>query len=636
MKRHVLALALASTTAMATCTPAGAAVAKHDSTTTLNNSGRLATQALKIDGAAPTSATMSVTLQVGTPDQAEAAKLIASGTVLAPAQYAAKFGTSQASLDAVQKWAREQGLDVVSMSAKGGQVSVRGDVAEINKAFKVQMKTARLHGQRGLAVDKAPQVPASLGLTGVAGLNPVGHMRPYSTQGQDAARRSEVTPSASVKTSAGDKSDGKPDCSAYWGDHLLPSAKKYALESNVLCGYTPSDLPKMYGVSSLAKQKPTLGILLWGGDGDMKETTNDYMRSAHYPLLTDYKSVIEPVNANMKDCGPLDIQGEQALDVQSSHAIAPSAAIRYYGAASCYDADLTTELQKMVDAHEVTTISMSFGMPYDDGMTPADQQAWDRPLTEAALIGISTFASSGDRGNNSTDNDLGPNGTPDGKPHIGFPASSAWTTAVGGTSVGMRKNGSIPVLAGWENAFFTQPAPSKPVFNPLALPISGAGGGVSAVETQPTWQKGVIANSTTMRAVPDIAGLADPYTGYTIRSREYRKDAEGNVVGSDVNYDSYGGTSLSSPIVAALTGLAKATKHSNVGLITPMLYKAKGKGLNDVNQPGQAGVALMSKKFGVVIVGLDGEPEDLVSAYGWDNVTGLGSPAGLKFVNLFK
>lgn len=636
MKRRSVLAAIAALSTAAVL-PATSAHATGGGTAVLHNSGKLTTSALKVDAVAPGNTPMNVTLQLPLRNTSLIRSMVASGHTISPAQYAARFAPSAASVAKVANWAKAQGFTVKYSSVNGGQVTVAGTVAKVNKSFGVTMHRASLHGVKGLAVTQDPTVPADLGITGIAGLNTVHHVTPNNAM-QEGSRRSRITPGAKMTAFKGPKSDGSTACANYWGDHLFPKAKKYAQESNYICGYNPRDLATMYGVKNAKALKPTLGILLWGGDTEMLKQTNEYMAGANYPALTDYQAVIEPPSAGMADCGPYDIQGEQALDVQSSHAIAPNAAIRYYGAASCYDSDLTSEMQKMIDAGQVSTISMSFGMAYDDGMTAADMAAWDRPMTEAALVGISTFASSGDSGNNSTTNDLGAGGAPDGKPHIGYPASSEFTTAVGGTSVGMLENGKTPVNAGWEDQFYLQKDTNKKQFSVISdHPIYGAGGGVSAVSTQPPWQKGVVRGSRTMRAVPDVAAIADPYTGYTVRFRTYSFDGNGNPIGSEVGYATYGGTSLASPVVAAIVGLAKEHNHSSLGLAAPKLYQLRNSNaLNDINQADRSGVFFNSRKWGPEVVAFDGKPENLVTNRGWDNVTGVGSPNGMKFIRAFK
>lgn len=641
MKRRstIAAIAAVSTLVAAPVATAATASAAGNGKSVLHNSGKLTTSALSVEAPATGGTPMSVTLQLPLRNQAQLQQLVNAGTVISPAQYAARFAPNSSSVSKVAAWAKSQGFTVRSTSSDGGSVSVTGNVAKVNKAFGVTMHRASLHGVHGLAVDTSPSVPSDLGLSGIAGLNTVSRMRSDRAV-QEGSTRSTMRPGARKNTAFGKgaASLGSTQCSNYWGDNLYPTAKKYSLESNYICGYAPADLTTMYGVKGAQTKSPVLGILLWGGDSDLQSTVNSYMHAANYPALTNYTSVIETANAGMADCGPYDIQGEQAMDVESSHAIAPKSAIQYYGAASCYDSDLAGELQKMVDAHQVTTISMSFGEPYDDGMTAADQAVWDRPLAQADVTGISTFASSGDAGNNSTDNDLGAGGAPDGKPHIGYPASSSFITAVGGTSVGLSANGKTPVNAGWEDQFYNQYDPIQPIFSLVAgHPIYGAGGGVSSVSAQPPWQKKVVTGSTTMRAVPDIAADGDPYTGFTVYSREYTTDSTGSPTGSSLQFSTIGGTSLSSPVVAAVVGLAKAYNNSSIGLATPKLYRLRGTGaLTDINQPGKSGVWFNSAKWGPEIVAFDGKPQNLVSKKGWDNVTGVGSPNGMNFIRAFK
>ncbi|NHN57263.1 S8/S53 family peptidase [Calidifontibacter sp. DB0510] len=640
MKRRKVAVLAAATTALSVI-PGAAAMAAGDGSTVLSNSGVVTnTPGARVLGAAPATDAMSVTLQLPMRNVARANQLVAKGTVLTPAQYRAQFGASEAQLRKVSQWAAKQGLRVTSVSADSGQVSVAGSVATVNKAFKVSMKRATLNGVRGLAVDRSPSVPSSLGLSGVAGLNTL-HRMTTKNATPKLAKGLSKTASGGMKSgargintpNANGATDGSAACAPYWGDHLLVggAGKKYAQQSNFLCGYQPKDLGRMYGVTSAQSKSPTIGILLWGNDPNMLSLTNSYMQSKGFPILpaSNYSTVVAAPNAQMQDCGPNDVIVEQALDVQSSHAMAPNAKIQYYGAASCYDDALTASLQKMVSAHQVTTISMSFGTSSDVGMTAADKDLWDRPMRQAALTGISVFASSGD----DQDNSRIQGG--DGRPHVGYPASSSFVTAVGATSVGMTSTGAQPVVAAWENSYYTQPSPtSGPFVNVTAsVGYDGGGGGASAVSAQPTWQKGKVTGSTTMRMVPDVSAVGNPYTAYTIRARFY-DPATNTFTTSD---EAIGGTSLSSPVLAAEVALAKAYNGSSIGLAAQKIYSLMGtSAIKDVNAPRVAGATLRSQSGTIYTIGFDDKPLSLQSAPGWDNATGVGTPNGWAFVTAFK
>ena len=641
VNRVHLAAATAVVTAVALTPCVTAAGAPAAGRTMLANSGVISDSSgarVQFGGPAADATPMSLTLQLPLRNQTQVDRLIARGTVLSPAQYAALVAPSTAAIARVRAWATGRGFTVTSVSRDSGQVSVEASVGRVDSAFGVRVHSATLGSRRGLAVTSNPTVPNTLGLSGIAGLNALS--RAHTTHLELPAHARSAVPATSGRVAPRAVSDGSKACAPYWDDHLYPAAsgQKFALESNYLCGYLPADLTGMYGVKAAQSKAPAIGLLLWGNEPAMLAQTNRYMSAYSYPTLKTYITNVAASNAQVQarhpDCDPYNAGTETSLDVQSSHAISPNSPIYYYGAKSCYDNDLSTELQLMVDQHKVSTISMSFGGYQDDAgsLMPADRAAYDRALQQASLTGISTFAASGDDGDNSTQ-------TTDAAPHVGYPASSTYTTAVGGTSIGYYKNGTRAVTAGWEDQFLAQPSPT--VVPTAVVPnheIYGAGGGVSSVSAIPTWQQGVVSGSTTHRVVPDVAALADPYTGYQIRDTYYTENANGVPTGPGVEeYDTYGGTSLATPIVAAMVALAKAYNNVSVGLATPRLYAMLGtSALLDVNAPGKAGVYYESPAYGKELIAFDGKPQNLVSKAGWDTVTGVGEPNGMNFITAFK
>jgi kumamolisin len=133
------------------------------------------------------------------------------------------------------------------------------------------------------------------------------------------------------------------------------------------------------------------------------------------------------------------------------------------------------------------------------------------------------------------------------------------------------------------------------------------GGGTSATFALPTWQNGLTVASSAggssplgKRGVPDVAGDADPQTGYNVR-----------VDGSD---SVIGGTSAVAPLWAGLIARLNAIAGKSAGFISPLLY-ANAAALNDVVQ---------------------GNNGDFAAAAGWDACTGLGSPDGTKISALLQ
>ena len=131
--------------------------------------------------------------------------------------------------------------------------------------------------------------------------------------------------------------------------------------------------------------------------------------------------------------------------------------------------------------------------------------------------------------------------------------------------------------------------------------IGATGGGVSTLYPVPDWQSGakvpasVNPGGGTGRGVPDVAGNADPDTGY--------------LVGSPGSLDPIGGTSAVAPLWAAL--IARLNQHlgTSLGFLNPLLYESLGSNVfNDVPK-GTNG-------------GYHARPN------GWDACTGLGTPRG--------
>jgi len=195
-------------------------------------------------------------------------------------------------------------------------------------------------------------------------------------------------------------------------------------------------------------------------------------------------------------------------------------------------------------------------------------------LTEAAALGVTVTVASGDNG--STD------GVNDGKQHVDFPASAPHALACGGTSL-QATNGQITSETVWNDGSG-----------------GGAGGGGISIEFGvPSYQSAVrmptnVDTGKAGRGVPDVAGDADPQTGYSILV--------------DGSQQTIGGTSAVAPLWAGLTTLINESLGKPAGFLQPQLYEAATQtGFHDVTQ---------------------GNNGSYSAGPGWDPCTGLGSPNG--------
>src|SRR5262249_28776574 len=106
----------------------------------------------------------------------------------------------------------------------------------------------------------------------------------------------------------------------------------------------------------------------------------------------------DKVNGDL--CGEQGWYGEESLDVEAVHSIAPGAAVLYVAGRSCDDPDLVAALNKIVDGHLADIISDSWGGVGEPD--PATQgallQAYTQTFLQAAIEGIGVFFSSGDDG----------------------------------------------------------------------------------------------------------------------------------------------------------------------------------------------------------------------------------------------
>ncbi|HEV3115484.1 MAG TPA: S53 family peptidase [Gemmataceae bacterium] len=192
---------------------------------------------------------------------------------------------------------------------------------------------------------------------------------------------------------------------------------------------------------------------------------------------------------------------EITLDVEWAHAIAPGAGILLVEANDSSYTNLLTAVSFAAKQTGVVAVSMSWGGGEFSGETGYDSTF----QTPSGHGGVTFVASSGDSGAPAS-----------------YPAASPNVLAVGGTTLNMDASGNIISETGW----------------------SGSGGGISSVEAQPSYQKGVV--NSTRRANPDVAYDADPNTGFPIY----------DTYGTSTPWAQYGGTSAAAPQWAALIAIA--------------------------------------------------------------------------------
>jgi kumamolisin len=338
--------------------------------------------------------------------------------------------------------------------------------------------------------------------------------------------------------------------------------------------YAPSAVAQAYGFpTDVTGKGQTIAILELGGGGRLRDLRRYFTDLGL--RLPSVKAVGVGNGSNRPTGNPSGPDGEVMLDIEVAGAIANGANYVIYFAPNTsfgFFQAITAAINDTVNRPNI--LSISWGGP-EESWTKLDMLMFTEAFRAAAAIGMSVFAAAGDNG--STD------GVRGRTPHVDFPASSPWATACGGTSLLTGNSGRQEKV--WNDG-----------------EGGGTGGGVSGVFSVPYYQQPVVYQSRrlTMRGVPDVAGCADPATGYKIRI-----DGVDTVVG---------GTSAVAPLWAGLTALLNESLGSPVGFLNPLLYLTNLKAtLNDVTQGNNDTTG-----------GVGNYP----AGPGWDACTGWGTPNG--------
>jgi subtilase family serine protease len=633
----------------------GTAVAAPSGTATL--AGSVPSWATASHFKSPTSTSDNVGFRVylGWTDPAGAAALASAlsnpssasyGKYLTPAQFRQQFSPSQANVGAVQSWLRSQGFTIDFTPSNNLYVAAEGTVAQASAAFGVTFGNYAVSGMTLRSPESALSIPASIAGTveAVAGLD--------ESAALVHTNRVPTAPPPDAFVNA-------TPCSTYWNQIdtttqtndgiMLPDI--YGTPTPYApCGYTPKQIRGAYGVpAGLTGAGVTVAIVDAYASPTIVSDVNTWSTNRGIAQLKpgQFSQVVAPGTLKRPENNKQDPQGwsgEQTLDIEAVHGMAPDAKIVYVGAPNNYR-DLDAALNKVVDGHLADMVTNSYGFP-GEGLPTGFIKPFNDILIQAAAEGIGVYFSSGDNADETggvTANAAF--ATPD------WPASSPWVTAVGGTSIGIDQNNGIALETGWESgtssycSTSTKACPTLGEWYP-APPgdfYYGSGGGTSRLFAQPDYQVGVVpasmskanGSSTPMRVVPDVSAIADPNTGFLIGQTQ-------TFPNGSAKYSEYrlGGTSLASPIFAGLMADLQQHLEKNIGFANPRLYGMSSSNFNDILHVADAGVVRANfnnsidatKGYAYVFRSFDFTTGlTIQTVLGYDNVTGIGTINGVNF-----
>ena len=323
-------------------------------------------------------------------------------------------------------------------------------------------------------------------------------------------------------------------------DRAVPSAVQPAfrdaagglppLASGIVGGTSPAVLRAAYGVDRVA-----FGSVTGDGTGqtiavvdayDQPHLAGDLAAFDRQFHLPDPPSLARINQAGGTTLPAADAPGswgvEISLDVEWAHVMAPGAGIVVVEANSDRAADLFAAVDTARSYPGVSVVSMSWG----GAETAADSANDVHFTTPAGHNGVTFVAASGDRGVYGADDS--------GSRTVLYPASSPNVIGVGGTELTTTPDGAYLGESAWGNGGDSGRA-------------GGSGGGVSRYTRQPGYQRGVVTQTTSFRAVPDVAIDADPAGVPVYDSYDQ---------GSTAPWLRVGGTSLVAPLWAGVIALA--------------------------------------------------------------------------------
>jgi hypothetical protein len=394
-----------------------------------------------------------------------------------------------------------------------------------------------------------------------------------------------------------------------------PGAQPYDVQASYPVGpdggYTPSDLWSAYGLGALSTlgaaggpgTGQTVGIVDAYDDPNVEADLGTFDSQYGLPACTTADGCFTKVGqtgTSSLPAGNAGWAGEISLDVEAVHSICPDCKILLVEANSSSSTDLASAVNEAVSLG-ATEVTNSYG---------AAEQA--NSTVEAAYThpGVVITASSGDQGYyNWTEPSLGTSAN--------MPAALPDVVAVGGTSVNLNSDGSRSSETVWNDN--TGP-------KALGGSAGASGGGCSTLFTAQSWQSALPGYSSAgcagMRLVADVSAIADPYTGFDTYNSYH---ASGWVTS--------GGTSLSSPVIAAMFALVGGaqgvadpaqTLYSGLTNDPSALYDVTtgGNGFCYGAQPGACTASHPAASDCNGTTACD-------ATSGYDGPTGIGTPVGL-------
>lgn len=461
------------------------------------------------------------------------AKNLGQRVNLSRSEFAERYGASPADLQVVADFAKAASLTVVETDPARRLVQVSGSVAQVSKAFGVDLANYRSAQETYRGREGAIQLPDAVAgvVEGVFGLDNRRMARRMGGVGTTPAPVPVTPPQLAQAYNFPSPAQGATGQAIALLEFSGPKA------INPTCGFVQSDIDgyikSLNGSTGTLKSTNVVVVTMMGSNGNVPGGENDL---------------------------------EVALDIEMVVSVAQNAKVIAYFAPMT-EAGWVDAVSAIVHdtLNKPTILSISWGWPELEADALATE-AWPFEWTQqaftqmtqafqsAAAIGMTVLVASGDHGTDC--------GQQDGMAHVLYPGSDPGVVSCGGTVV----NSLSPLVEDtWNN------------FNGANGSGGATGGGISYLSPVPSFQANanvppsVNPDHHQGRGVPDVAGNASPSSGYVLL-------LQGQSTAP------VGGTSAVAPLYAALVALVNASLGTNVGYLNPTLYNlGTGSVFRDIN-----------------------------------------------------
>lgn len=550
---------------------------------------------------------------------------------LTPDQARRRFGPGPAQSASVVAWLRASGLRVTGVT--GHYVAVAGTAAEAGRAF-----GSHWHSYR---------VTAGISQLGPAAVASTPQQGPTGPMAVPAPLRPAVLTVVPLETRLpGDADDpgnqpaapAPAPCSGYFGQRLAasrPSAYGRTPPYSA-CGYTPRQLRGAYGVpGALTGAGQSVAIVAGGRTPTAARDVATYARRNGEPLRPGQLTQIVPpgLDASCQNEGPE--YSEDFADLEEVHAMAPGSPLTGL-AAKCDDDGQAVPLldadTDVVDHHLASIVSTAYNARYNEAtVSPGLIAIYEQVFEQGAAEGIGFYVDSDDEGDNSSV-------SPDHRPTVSFPDDDPWVTAVGGTSLAIGPGGRYEGETSWGDHSAGLAAGGK---SWAALPgpfMGGGGGGASRLFPRPSYQRRAVP-AAPARVLPDIASDAGRGTGILVGV------TVSLAPGRPAAYHQFAiaGTSSSVMLISGMQADAQQGAGGvPIGFANPAIYARYGTGdYHDVtgrsfdaglppDSTGPAGQSTPGSPDQPYLITF-GQDETLSAGPGYDDTTGVGTPAARYF-----